>query len=66
MTRKSLIALLLALVMVVALFAGCSKTTDAPAEDTTPTESTTTDAPKEDTAAPVEDPAPASDGMGHQ
>ena len=61
MKRKSLIALLLALVMVVALFAGCSKTTDAPAEDTTPTESTTTDAPKEDTTAPVEDPAPASD-----
>lgn len=61
MKRKSLIALLLALVMVVALFAGCGKTTDAPAEDTTPAESTTTDAPKEDTTAPAEDSAPASD-----
>lgn len=55
MKRKSLIALLLALIMVVALFAGCSNTTEASAEDPTPTDSTSTDAPKEDTTAPESD-----------
>lgn len=61
MKRKSLIALLLALVMVAAMFAGCSKTTEAPAEDPKPADSASTDAPKEDTTAPAEEPAPASD-----
>lgn len=56
--RKGFIALLLALVMVVGLFAGCSQTKETPAEDSKPAEST--DAPKEDTT-PTEDPAPTSD-----
>lgn len=61
MKRKSLIALLLALVMVVSLFAGCSNTTDTPAGDENPTEPTQADTPKDETANPAEDPAPASE-----
>lgn len=61
MKRKSLIALLLVLVMVLGL-AACANNTEAPAENPAPTESEKTVAPKEETpAAPVEEQEPASE-----
>lgn len=60
MKRKSLIALLLALVMVFGL-AACAGNSEAPAENPTPAESEQTDAPKEDApASPAEEQEPAT------
>ena len=50
---KKLFALLLVVVMVAAMFAGCANNAETPAETVTPSEDTNT--PAEDTNTPAED-----------
>lgn len=56
---KKLFALLLVVVMVAAMFAGCANNAEKPAETVTPSEDTNT--PAEDTNTPAEDTTPAED-----
>ncbi len=53
---KKLFALLLVVVMVAAMFAGCANNTETPAEPTTPSDTTDTTTPTEDTTS-TEEPA---------
>ena len=53
---KKLFALLLVVVMVAAMFAGCANNTETPAEPTTPGDTTDTTTPTEDTTS-TEEPA---------
>ena len=53
---KKLFALLLVVVMVAAMFAGCAGNTETPAEPTTPSDTTDTTTPTEDTTS-TEEPA---------
>ena len=53
---KKLFALLLVVVMVAAMFAGCANNAETPAEPTTPSDTTDTTTPAEDTTS-TEEPA---------
>ena len=53
---KKLFALLLVVVMVAAMFAGCANNAETPAEPTTPSDTTDTTTPTEDTTS-TEEPA---------
>lgn len=59
---KKALALLLALVMVLSMFAGCGSTAESAAAESTASESVAVEAPAEEEEAPVAEEAPAEEG----